>query len=228
MVVDNPHARGPRVSEGAKSDQLLERVVAAIVASSDGAAIEEAIARARGSTSPSPPTTMSTSTSTATATTALASKLLLLDVLDDTILGARSGDRPYPLRLLLTHLGESLDGAGFDLACALNVFFRVDMDDEAKMRLGVETSRLYYRFVRDRANDPGLVSVLSPLVASLLSGQLERLRFESVDHQKIFDSALHERAADSDGGSAAIREPLTFLCRVSATGMVRARATVRT
>jgi len=208
------------MSEGERHEPLLQRLVAAIVASVDGPAIDAALAHARASTS--------TPASTSTSTSDLASRLLLVDLLDDDILGAKTGDRPYPLRLLFTLLGEDLTGAGFDLACALNVFFRVEMDDEAKMRLGVETSRLYYRFVRDRANDPGLVSVLSPLVASLLSGQLERLRFESVDHQKIFDSALHERAADSDGGSAAIREPLTFLCRVSATGMVRARATVRT
>jgi hypothetical protein len=209
------------------SEELLERVVSAIVASADGSAIDQALARARASASTAP----SASTSTSLPLSAhdeLASRLLLVDILDDDILGAKSGDRPYPLRLLLTHLGESLTGSGLELACALNVFFRVEMDDEAKMRLGVEASRLYYRFVRDRAIDAGLVTPLSPLLASLLSGQLDKVRFESVDHQKVFDSAVHERAPGSDGASAAIREPLTFLCRVGATGMVRARAEVRT
>jgi hypothetical protein len=205
------------------SEELLERVVCAIVASADAASIDQALARARASTSTSTPTPTGLSPHDD-----LASRLLLVDLLDDDILGAKAGDRPYPLRLLLTHIGESLTGPGFDLACALNVFFRVDMDDEAKMRLGVEASRLYYRFVRERAIDGALVTPLSPLLASLLSGQLEKLRFESVDHQKTFDSNVHERAAGSDGASAGIREPLTFLCRVTATGMVRARATVRT
>jgi hypothetical protein len=226
------------------SEELLQRVVSAIVASADGSAIDQALARARASTSPTTATTPSPSTSTAPATPTatptstrnnlsphdeLASRLLLVDVLDDDILGARVGDRPYPLRLLLTHLGESLTtGEGFDLACALNVFFRVEMDDEAKMRLGIEASRLYYRFVREKGIDAGIVTPLSPLLASLLGGQLERLRFESVDHQRVFDGAVHERAEGSDATSAAIREPLTFLCRVVATGMVRARASVRT
>jgi hypothetical protein len=209
------------------SEELLQRVVSAIVSSTDGASLDKALAQARASTSTPTPTPTSTPTSLSPHDE-LASRLLLIDLLDEDILGAKAGDRPYPLRLLLTHIGENLTGAGFDLACALNVFFRVEMEDEAKMRLGVEASGLYYRFVRERAIDGALVAPLSPLLASLLSGQLEKLRFESVDHQKVFDSNVHERAAGSDGASAAIREPLTFLCRVTATGMVRARATVRT
>ena len=208
------------MSEGERHEPLLQRLVAAIVASVDGPAIDAALAHARASTS--------TPASTSTSTSDLASRLLLVDLLDDDILGAKTGDRPYPLRLLFTLLGEDLTGAGFDLACALNVFFRVEMDDEAKMRLGVEASRLYYRFVREKAIDPAIVAPLSPLLASLLSGQLERLRFESVDHQRVFDGAAHERAPGSDGTCATIREASTFLCRVSATGMVRARAMVRT
>jgi len=210
------------------SDDLLQRVVSAIVASVDPGALDHALSRARAATPTPTPTPTATPTATATSSADLASRLLLVDILDDDILGARSGDRPYPLRLLLTHLGDTLGGKGFELACALNVFFRVEMDEEAKMRLGLETSRLYYRFAAEAGLEAALVGSASPLLASLLGGQLPRLRFESVDHQKVFDSSVHERAAGSDAASAAIRQAQSFLCRVSATGMVRARAAVRT
>jgi hypothetical protein len=96
------------------------------------------------------------------------------------------------------------------------------------MRLGIEVSRLYYRFVQEAAMDAPLVGQISPLLASLLSGELARLRFESVDHTSIFDSRVHERDTGADAGSAKLARPLSFLCRVAANNMVRIKARVWT
>ncbi len=163
----------------------------------------------------------------------LLSRLLLADILDDSILGARAGDKAYPLRLLFTFLGESVAAnaavdTALSLACSLNVYFRVVMDEEVKMRLGIETSRLYYQFCNERTLERDLVSQASKLLATLLSGELERVRFETVENAKVFDSQLHERTADSDPASAHVLGPASFSCRVAATNMLRARALVRT
>jgi hypothetical protein len=162
----------------------------------------------------------------------LRERLQCVDILDDAILSAQAGDKTYPLRLFFGALGERLveDDAAFALANALNVFFRVEMEEEVKMRLGLEASRLYYRFALSAGAglDRDLVPQLSSLLAALLSNDVERVRFEAVDHARIFDSALHEREAGADGASSQIKEPRSFLCRVVATNMVRARALVKT
>lgn len=156
-------------------------------------------------------------------------RFLLQDILDDSILGAKSGDKSFPLRLLFSELStRASEDLAFTLLCALNVYFRVEADDEVKMRLGVEISRLYYRFM-DEARPEGLLAVqVSGLVAALLSTELQRVRLEAVDHAATFDSQSHERAPASDTGSAPLRRPLSFLCRVPQTGMVRIKATVVT
>jgi len=163
----------------------------------------------------------------------LVARLTLADILDEAILGARAGDKPYPLRLFLAQVGEGIAGAAdarselaFELASALNVYFRVRMDEEVKMRLGLEVSRLFYAFEADAPLAER--AQLAPLLAALMTGELARLRFESVDHQRTFDSAAHEREPSSDGASASIERPATFLCRVASTGMVRVRAAVIT
>ncbi len=159
-------------------------------------------------------------------------RFLLQDILDDSILGAKSGDKSFPLRLLFSELatraGEQKEETAFTLLCALNVYFRVDADDEVKMRLGHEVSRLYYRFM-DEARPEGLAPVqVSGLVAALLSTELSRVRLEAVDHAATFDSQTHERAPGSDPASGTVRRPLSFLCRVTQTGMVRIKASVAT
>jgi hypothetical protein len=156
-------------------------------------------------------------------------RFLLQDILDDSILGAKSGDKSFPLRLLFSELAARAEGeTAFTLLCALNVYFRVEADDEVKMRLGTEISRLYYRFM-DEARPEGLLAVqVSSLVAALLSTELQRVRFEAVDHAATYDSASHERAQGADGGSATLRRPLSFLSRVTQTGMVRIKAVVVT
>ncbi len=169
--------------------------------------------------------------SPAKAPSKLVEQLSMGDLLDDSILSARAGDKSYPLRVFFATLGSSLtEGAyedtAFPLACAFGLYFRVTMDEEAKMRVGLEASRLYYRFAAASSLDGR--AQISPLLASLMNTELGNLRFESADHQTVFDSQLHERARGASAQSARILAPESFLCRVGAQGLVRVRAEVRT
>jgi hypothetical protein len=162
--------------------------------------------------------------------TGLLARLALEDILDDAILFAAPDDVSYPLRALFSTLRDqasSIDLA-FDLATTLNVYFRVPMDEETTMRLGIEASRVYYRCAAEQVLPAEGVAPTSNLLASLLSTQLKRLRFEAVDGSRVFDSTVHEREPGADETSAEIVAPGSFLCRVTATNMVRARARVRT
>jgi hypothetical protein len=49
-----------------------------------------------------------------------------------------------------------------------------------------------------------------------------------VDHVKVFDSQLHERAPGSDPTAFNIVRPASFLCRVAANSAVKAKAEVLT
>ena len=181
--------------------------------------------------SPAPSPAAAPAPAPATATPQADSRLVLSDLLDDAILGARAGDKAFPLRVFLSKMGEACAGgedeAAFALACALNFYFRVSMDEEVKMRVGVEASRQYYRFART-ALDGREREKVSPLLASLLSTELSRVKLESVDHVATFDGAAHERDEGSDGASARVVEPRSFGAKVSATGNVRVKALVRT
>jgi hypothetical protein len=157
-------------------------------------------------------------------------RIVLADILDDTILAARPGDKPFPLRLFLGQVGEHLGtDHGFALASGLNFYFRAKMEEEDRARVGIEVSRLYYAFAAtDGAMEPELARLVSPLLASLMSTEIKRLRLESVDHASVFDSQVHEREERADKSSARIRMPATFLCRVSANNAVRVKARVLT
>jgi hypothetical protein len=61
-----------------------------------------------------------------------------------------------------------------------------------------------------------------------MSTQLAQVRFEAVDGARVFDSSVHERAPGSDPSGSRVVLPVSFLCRVAATGRVRLRARVRT
>jgi hypothetical protein len=160
---------------------------------------------------------------------AVLDKIVLADLLDDSILGARPGDTPFPLRLFLGQLGESLQkDTAFALACGLNFYFRTPMEDEDKARLGFEISRLYYRFADEVLVEEGLVPQVSPLLADLMSSELAKLRLESIDHETVFDSRRHEREPTGDGSSPKITRPASFLGVVSANKMVRVKARVWT
>jgi hypothetical protein len=185
-----------------------------------------------------------TATATATApeshatsgTQKLLTRIVLGDILDDSILGARPADRTFPLRLFFSELGVLLgheEGAGelaFTLASGLNFFFRADMDPEAKIRVGLEVSRQVYALAHDAhaKMDADMVAKAAPLLATLMTTEVERVRFESVDHIRVFDSQIHERTAASDPTGSRILRPASFLCRVQANNAVKAKAQVVT
>ena len=161
-------------------------------------------------------------------------KIVLGDILDDSILSAKAGERTFPLRLFFGELGSFLAKEGdaadhaFTLASGLNFFFRADMDAENKIRVAIEVSRSLYTFANAAKLDPEVLSKAAPLLAALMSGGLERVKLESVDHVKVFDSQIHERTGDSDPSGSRIVRPASFLCRVSANNAVKAKAQVVT
>lgn len=210
-----------------RGGRLASEVLDALVSSVDrerlGRALEQLVPASGGAASGVGPPAPSKTES------AVLSRIVLSDILDDAILSARPGETSFPLRVFFGELGDSLgDDTGFALASGLNFYFRVAMDEEAKMRVGLEVSRLYYRFAEERPLERDVVISLSPLLARLMSTEMERLRFESVDTAGMFDSSVHERAPGSDAGGARIDRPKSFLCRVVSSSMVRAKALVRT
>jgi hypothetical protein len=170
----------------------------------------------------------------------LLTRIVLGDILDDAILSARPQDRTFPLRLFFGELSTLLatdedDGPkaqaaeqAFTLASALNFFFRAEMDVEAKVRVAVEASRQLYATARAAKMDVELVAKAAPLLAALMTAQLERVKLESVDHVKVFDSQIHERTPGSDATSSRVIQPMTFLCRVAANNSVKIKAQVVT
>lgn len=164
----------------------------------------------------------------------LLARIVLGDILDDSILSAKVGERTFPLRLFFGELGSFLTKDGdeadhaFTLANGLNFFFRADMDGENKARVAIEVSRALYAFAHAAKLDTEMVTKATPLLAALMSGGLERVRLESVDHIKVFDSSVHERTSDSDPSGSRIVRPASFLCRVSANNAVKAKAQVVT
>ncbi len=171
----------------------------------------------------------------------LLTRIVLGDLLDDSILAARPSDRTFPLRLFFGELSRLLavdvdDGtpaatasdAAFTLAAGLNFFFRAAMDPESKMRVGIEVSRQLYAVAHLANLDRELLTKSAPLLAALMTSELERLKFESVDHIKVFDSQLHERAAGADPTAFNIVRPASFLCRVASNNAIKVKAEVLT
>ncbi len=218
---------------------LLGAVLDALVASTDKDTLRAAVDARLGRVDTPAPTVATGSPERLSAvpaaprsasrlTDSVLSRLVLGDILGDDILGARPADKAFPLRLFFGELAEQLDeDAGFTLAAALNFFFRAPIDEDLRMQVGLASSRLFYAFAEDRNADRANVAVIAPLLATLMSSELPRLRLESVDHTQVFDSQLHEREPGSDPKSKAV-VPKSFLCRITATGMVRSRALVRT
>jgi hypothetical protein len=228
-------------------DRIKQAVLTAIEGTDFAHAVARAVSASLEATSASPPTAAgapaagsSTGTSS-TGTGRLLTRIVLGDILDDSILGARPQDRTFPLRLFFAELGTLLahDGGqdehagaelAFTLASGLNFFFRADMDPEAKIRVGMEVSRHLYALAHDAhaKMDPEMVAKAAPLLATLMTTELERVRFESVDHVKVYDSQIHERTATSDPTGSRILRPASFLCRVQANNAVKAKAQVVT
>lgn len=196
---------------------------------------------ARPAASPLASTLAPTAPTAPTAgTQKLLTRIVLGDILDDTILGARPSDRTFPLRVLFSELGALLAHDGdegpkaaaaeqaFTLASGLNFFFRAEMDAEAKIRVGLEVSRQLYTLAHDAKLDADIITKAAPLLATLMSTELERVRFESIDHTKVYDSQVHERTASSDPTGSRILRPASFLCRVATNNAVKAKAQVVT
>ena len=169
-----------------------------------------------------------------TGTQQLLNRIVLGDILDDSILGARPSDRTFPLRLFFSELGTMLAAAdekaegAFTLASGLNFFFRAEMDSEAKIRVGLEVSRQFYTLAHDEKLDGEMITKAAPLLAAIMTSELERVRFESIDHTKVYDSLVHERTPSSDPTGSRIQRPASFLCRVQTNNAVKAKAQVVT
>ncbi|MGE0787329.1 MAG: hypothetical protein AB7S26_16775 [Sandaracinaceae bacterium] len=204
------------------TDKLADRVIDAVVRSVDRAALERAL---ESITPKAPPA----SGSGGRTSDAIAHKIVLSDILDDAILGARPNDPSYPLRMFFATLGDELDDdLAFSLVNGLNFYFRVGMDEEPKLAVAIEISRLYYRYAAQRPLDAELVRPLSALLARLMSTELETVRLEAVDAARVFDGGVHERELGSDASNPQIRAPKSFLCRVVSNGRVRVKALVGT
>ena len=103
------------------------------------------------------------------------------------------------------------------------------MDAEAKIRVGLEVSRQLYTLAHDAKIDRARsIAKAAPLLAAIMSSELERVRFESVDHTKVYDSLVHERTPSSDPTGSRILRPASFLCRVQTNNAVKAKAQVVT
>ena len=205
-------------------------VLEAVLGSVDRGKLTRALARLAPAPAPvAAAPAAAPSTGSAKTADLVVRRIVLSDILDDSILGARPGETSFPLRTFFGTIGDELeDDLAFALASGINFFFRVAMDEEAKMVLGLEVSRLYYRFATERPLDAELVTALSPLLARLMSTELSNLAFESVDGARVFDSSVHERGLGSSGSSPKILGPKSFLCRVVSNGRVRNKAMVRT
>lgn len=166
-------------------------------------------------------------------------RIVLCDILDEGIVNARAEDRSYPLRCFFSELGElvsrvgagdgALESDAFALASGLNFFFRSPMDPETRWRAGVEVSRQFYRLASAAGGiEADTAGRAAPLLANLMSQELERMRLECVDHARIFDSELHERTASSDPSSSRIVRAASFLCRVTTNNVVKMKAQVVT
>ncbi len=220
-------------------EKIKNAVLGAIAKSVDAHDLAEVVrAFARGPR-PTLPDTLGDSAPTP-GVKKLLTRIVLGDMLDDSILAARPQDRTFPLRLFFGELSRLLatdaeegpaataSDAAFTLASGLNFYFRAPMDGEGKMRVGLEVSRQLYNLAQVARLDPELVSRSAPLLATLMTNELQRLKFESVDHIKVFDSQIHERAAGSDPTAFNVVRPASFLCRVAANNAVKTKAEVFT
>ncbi|CAN5877310.1 hypothetical protein BH11MYX4_BH11MYX4_15300 [soil metagenome] len=219
-------------------EERIKQAVLSVIERTDFARqLAKAVEPLAGNVAPAPATREQAPSA---GTQKLLTRIVLGDILDDTILGARPPDRTFPLRLLFSELGSLLAHDGdegpkahaaelaFTFASGLNFFFRATMDPEAKIRVGLEVSRQLYLLAHDAKMDAEVIAKAAPLLATMMSTELERVRYESIDHTKVYDSQVHERTADSDPTGSRILRPASFLCRVATNNAVKAKAQVVT
>lgn len=200
---------------------VLDRVLAALRTSIDDAKFRAAFGEAQKASVPAAPRP------SAGVPVAL-ERLTLSDVLDDAILQARPTDSAFPLRVLLgdaaAKLGDS--DAAFAFMTGLNFYFRASVEEDTKVLLAFELSRAFYRFGKELERE--VVVKSAPLLARILSTQLDLVAVEDIETARIFDSSAHERSARADLRGEKIVEAESFLCRVRASGLVKRKAQVRT
>ncbi|MFO0667116.1 MAG: hypothetical protein U0174_24400 [Polyangiaceae bacterium] len=201
---------------------VLDRVLAALKSSIDDAKFRAAFGEVTRAPSPV------ASTGTAGAIPAALERLTLSDVLDDAILQARPGDSAFPLRVLLGDGAAKLadSDAAFAFMTGLNFYFRASVEEDTKVLLAFEVSRAFYRFGKEIERE--VVVKSAPLLARILSTQLELITVEDIETARVFDSNAHERSARADLRGEKIVEAESFLCRVRASGLVKRKAQVRT
>jgi hypothetical protein len=206
------------------TDPAARKVLEALLEAEDAESLMSAIAPATGPR-PEPKEEVSAPNESAVA---MQHRFGMVDILDESILNSRQGDGAFPLRLMFGEMTEHGDeDAAFAFACAINFYFRATMNEEARVRLALEVSRLFYPFARKTLDDK-LRRAAAPLLAQLMTTQLDKLELRHVEDGAMFDSAIHERSAGSDSTSPKIRHAETFLCRVAGTGKARFKATVTT
>jgi hypothetical protein len=211
-------------------ERMKQAVLSAVEKSDFARLLGELVGSAAGTGAIAPPQPAVPSA----GTQALLTRIVLGDILDDSILGARPTDRTFPLRLFFSELGTMLAAEGhhadtaFTLASGLNFFFRAEMEAEAKIRVGLEVSRQFYTVAHDAKLDADMITKAAPLLATIMSSELERVRFESIDHTKVYDSLVHERTPSSDPTGSRILRPASFLARVQTNNAVKAKAQVVT
>lgn len=155
---------------------------------------------------------------------ALLGKLVLSDVLDETISAARPDSPSFPLRLFFGELAARLgEDAGFVLACGLSFFFRATMEEDTLAQYGIEVSRAFYAFPLEAE----LRRKCAPLVAALLNTALENSELVALDAH-VFDSSTMERDRSADRSAASPVLPRSFFLRVVSSGLVKRKALVHT
>jgi hypothetical protein len=156
---------------------------------------------------------------------ALLGKLVLSDVLDDAITAARPDSPSFPLRLFFGELAARLsEERAFTLACGLSFYFRATLEEDSLAQYGVEVSRAFYAF----PIDADLRRKCAPLVAALLTTQLENTELSCLEDAHVFDSATMERDRGADRSAASPVLPRSFFLRVVASGLVKRKALVVT
>ena len=156
---------------------------------------------------------------------AILGRLVLSDVLDEEIAAARPDSPNFPLRLFFGELAARLaDERVFTLAAGLSFFFRATLEEDSRAQYGVEVSRALYAAPLELE----LRRKSAPLVAALLTTQLENTELVPLGDGLVFDSATMERDRGSDRSAASPVLPRSFFLRVTSSGLVKRKALVVT
>lgn len=179
----------------------------------------------RFSTQPAAPAARAAAPAGDLSRDAILGKLVLSDVLDETISAARPDSSSFPLRLFFGELAARLgEEAGFLLACGLSFYFRASFEEDSRAQYGVEVSRAFYAFPLEA----DLRRKCAPLVAALLNTALESSELVALEGAHVFDSVTMERDRSADRSAASPVHPRSFFLRVVSSGLVKRKGLVHT